>query len=185
MNWVYRFRAWLAAPSPREVARFREELARRQPHATDRPPRFTNGCRRAMARANAEAERFNHEFLGPEHILLGLIGAADGVNRVLFRKSRVKLRRMRVQLPRFVLTGTQPPRGGPLPHMPTARKVIDGAVLLAEQSGDAYVREDQLLSAILSTNQDTIALSMLREEGLDPNELRRELERLQANSKNA
>src|SRR5215218_3017747 len=89
--------------------------------------RFTDRARKVMQLANQEARRFNHEYIGTEHILLGLVKEGSGVAANVLKNLDIDLRRIRLEIERIVLHG---PGGeqvvmGRLPYTPRALKVIE------------------------------------------------------------
>ncbi|MBP8305103.1 MAG: hypothetical protein KBE04_13370, partial [Phycisphaerae bacterium] len=69
--------------------------------------RFTDRARKVMALANQEAQRFNHEYLGTEHILLGLIKEGSGVGAAVLKNLDVDLKRLRVEVEKLVQAGPE------------------------------------------------------------------------------
>ena len=69
--------------------------------------RFTDRARRVMQLANQEAQRFNHEYIGTVHILLGLVKGGDGVAAAVLRKMGVKLRTVRLEVEKLVQSGPE------------------------------------------------------------------------------
>src|SRR4026208_1362237 len=92
--------------------------------------RFTDRARKVMQLANQEALRFNHEYIGTEHMLLGLIKEASGVAANVLKNLDIDLRKVRLEVEKIVQTG---PGGeelvsGKLPHTPRAKKVIENSI---------------------------------------------------------
>src|SRR5512141_639843 len=92
--------------------------------------RFTDRARKVMQLANQEAQRFNHEYIGTEHMLLGLIKEGSGVAANVLKNLDIDLRKVRLEVERIVQTG---PGGdqthlGNLPQTPRAKKVIEYAI---------------------------------------------------------
>src|SRR6266498_1754371 len=92
--------------------------------------RFTDRARKVMQLANQEAQRFHHEYIGTEHILLGIIKEGSGVGSNVLKNLDVDLRKVRLEVEKIVQTG---PGGdqvvlGKLPSTPRAKKVIEYSV---------------------------------------------------------
>src|SRR3712207_137257 len=109
--------------------------------------RFTDRARKVMALANQEAQRFNHEYIGTEHILLGLVKEGSGVAADVLRRFGVNPQTVRLEVEKIVQTG---PGGdqvvlGRLPHTPRAKKVIELAVDEAQGLNHNYVGTEHLL----------------------------------------
>src|SRR5688500_15357451 len=91
--------------------------------------RFTDRARKVMQLANQEARRFNHEYVGTEHMLLGLVKEASGVAANVLKNLDVDLRKIRLEVEKIVQAGPRPEvEGGKLPHTPRAKKAIEYSV---------------------------------------------------------
>src|SRR5436189_5015715 len=90
--------------------------------------RFTDRARKVMALANEEAQRFNHEYIGTEHILLGLVKEGAGVGANVLKNLNVDLRKVRLEVEKIVLAGPEVRHKGKLPETPRAKKVIEYAI---------------------------------------------------------
>src|SRR5512147_934898 len=90
--------------------------------------RFTDRARKVMYLANQEAQRFNHEYIGTEHILLGLIKEGSGVGANVLKNLDVNLQKMRVEVEKLVRPGPESIGIGKLPQSPRAKKVIEYAI---------------------------------------------------------
>src|SRR2546423_6742843 len=89
--------------------------------------RFTDRARKVMQLANQEAQRFNHEYIGTEHILLGLVAEGNGVAANVLKNLRVDLRKIRREIEKIVQHGPGGGLPGPFPNTPRAKKVIEYA----------------------------------------------------------
>src|SRR5438270_13964426 len=119
--------------------------------------RFTDRARKVMQLANQEAQRFNHEYIGTEHILLGLVKEGSGVAANVLKNLEIDLRKVRLEVEKIVQTG---PGGDSLylgkpPHTPRAKKVIEYSIEEARTLGHNDVGTEHLL------------LGLLREGGVD------------------
>src|SRR5262245_17557573 len=90
--------------------------------------RFTDRARKVMQLANQEAQRFNHEYIGTEHILLGLVKEGAGVAAHVLKNLDMDLRRIRLELEKIVQSGPDMVVLGKRPQTPRLKKVIDYAV---------------------------------------------------------
>ncbi len=111
--------------------------------------RFTARAKNAMKHAHAEALRFNHEYIGTEHILLGLIKEGSGVAAEVLKKMGVDLRNARLEVEKLVKTGTDVLAVGRLPNSPQAKRAIERAVEQAQSFNHNYVGTEHLLLAIV------------------------------------
>src|SRR5947208_2279477 len=113
--------------------------------------RFTDRPRRVMQLANQEAQRFNHEYIGTEHILLGPVAEGSGVAANVLKNLDIDLRKIRREVERIVQHG---PGGeqvvaGRLPHTPRAKKVIEYAIEEARLLKHSYIGTEHLLLGLL------------------------------------
>src|SRR6266568_4978639 len=89
--------------------------------------RFTDRARKVMQLANQEAQRFNHEYIGTEHILLGLIQEGSGVAANVLKNLDIDLRKVRAEVEKVVQASPDMAMLGKLPQTPRAKKVIEYA----------------------------------------------------------
>src|SRR5439155_25478770 len=95
--------------------------------------RFTDRARKVMQLANQEAQRFNHEYIGTEHILLGVIKEGFGVAANVLKNLDIDLNRVRREIERIVMPGPDEIEGNrKLPQTPRAKRVIEFAVAEAK-----------------------------------------------------
>src|SRR5215471_11977693 len=86
--------------------------------------RFTDRARKVMQLANQEAQRFNHEYIGTEHILLGLVKEGSGVAASVLKSCGIDLRMIRLEVEKIVWAGpANRVTAGKLPQTPRARMV--------------------------------------------------------------
>ena len=90
--------------------------------------RFTDRARKVMALANQEAQRFNHEYIGTEHILLGLVKEGSGVGANVLKNLDVDIKKLRLEIEKLVKSGPDMVTMGKLPQTPRAKKVIEYAM---------------------------------------------------------
>ncbi len=147
--------------------------------------RFTDRARKVMALANQEAQRLNHEYIGTEHILLGLVKEGSGVGATVLKQLDVDLRKVRMEVEKLVKSGPDMVTMGKLPQTPRAKKVIEYAIEEARNLGHNYVGTEHLLLGLLR-EQDGVAAQVLVNLGLKLEEVREEvLNLLGANSENS
>ncbi len=144
--------------------------------------RFTDRARKVMALANQEAQRFNHEYIGTEHILLGLVKEGSGVGANVLKNLDVDLRKVRLEVEKLVKAGPEMVTMGKLPQTPRAKKVIEYAIEEARNLNHNYVGTEHLLLGLLREH-DGVAAQVLMNLGLKLEEVREEvLNLLGANS---
>src|SRR5512140_370234 len=107
--------------------------------------RFTDRARKVMALANQEAQRFNHEYIGTEHILLGLVKEGSGVGANVLKNLDVDLRRVRLEVEKLIKSGPDPVAIGKLPLTPLAQKVTESAAREAVDLKHNYVGTEHVL----------------------------------------
>src|SRR6188472_393347 len=138
--------------------------------------RFTDRARKVMQLANQEAQRFNHEYIGTEHILLGLVKEGSGVAANVLKNLDIDLRKIRLEVEKIVQHG---PGGeqvvmGRLPHTPRAKKVIEYSIEEARNLNHNYVGTEHLLLGLLR-EQEGVAAQVLMNLNLKLEEVREEV----------
>ena len=147
------------------------------PHDTRKTPmfeRFTDRARKVMALANQEAQRFNHEYIGTEHILLGLVKEGSGVGANVLKNLDVDLRKVRLEVEKLVKSGPDMVTMGKLPQTPRAKKVIEYAIEEARNLNHNYVGTEHLLLGLLREHEG-VAAQVLMNLGLKLEEVREEV----------
>src|SRR6202051_418197 len=86
--------------------------------------RFTDRARKVMQLANQEAQRFNHQYVGTEHILLGLVKEGSGVAANILKYLDIDLPKVRCEVEKFIQSGPDEVVVGRLPQTPRAKQVI-------------------------------------------------------------
>jgi len=136
--------------------------------------RFTDRARKVMALANQEAQRFNHEYIGTEHILLGLVKEGSGVGANVLKNLDVDLRKVRLEVEKLVKSGPETVTMGKLPQTPRAKKVIEYAIEEARNLNHNYVGTEHLLLGLLR-EQDGVAAQVLMNLNLKLEDVREEV----------
>src|SRR5215207_8537244 len=136
--------------------------------------RFTDRARKVMALANQEAQRFNHEYIGTEHILLGLVKEGSGVGANVLKNLDVDLRKVRLEVEKLVKSGPDMVTMGKLPQTPRAKKVIEYAIEEARNLNHNYVGTEHLLLGLLREH-DGVAAQVLMNLGFKLEEVREEV----------
>jgi len=136
--------------------------------------RLTDRARKVMALANQEAQRFNHEYIGTEHILLGLVKEGSGVGANVLKNLDVDLRKVRLEVEKLVKSGPEMVTMGKLPQTPRAKKVIEYAIEEARNLNHNYVGTEHLLLGLLREH-DGVAAQVLMNLGLKLEQVREEV----------
>ncbi|HEV3162400.1 MAG TPA: ATP-dependent Clp protease ATP-binding subunit [Isosphaeraceae bacterium] len=136
--------------------------------------RFTDRARKVMQLANQEAQRFNHEYVGTEHVLLGLVKEGSGVAANVLKNLDVDLRKIRTEVEKIVQAGPDMVTMGKLPQTPRAKKVIEYAIEEARNLNHNYVGTEHLLLGLLR-EQEGVAAQVLMNLGLKLEEVREEV----------
>lgn len=119
--------------------------------------RFTDRARKVMQLANQEAQRFNHEYIGTEHILLGLVKEGSGVAANVLKNLDVDLRKIRLEVEKLVQSGPDMVTIGKLPQTPRAKKVIEYSMEEARNLNHNYVGTEHILLGLLRENEGVAA----------------------------
>lgn len=143
--------------------------------------RFTDRARKVLQLANQEANRLNHEYIGTEHILLGLIKEGSGVASNVLRNLDVDLGKIRREVEKLVPPGTGMVSLGRLPQTPRAKKAIEYAMDEARTLNHMYVGTEHILLGLLR-EQEGIAAQVLMNLGLRLNDVRDEVLNLIGNN---
>ncbi len=136
--------------------------------------RFTERARKVMALANQEAQRFNHEYIGTEHILLGLVKEGTGVGANVLKNLGVELHKVRMEVEKLVKAGPDMVTMGKLPQTPRAKKVIEYSIEEARNLNHNYVGTEHILLGLLREH-DGVAAQVLMNLGLKLEEVRDEV----------
>ena len=136
--------------------------------------RFTDRARKVMQFAHQEALRFNHEYVGTEHILLGLIKEGTGVAANILKKMGVDLRTMRLEVEKLVRSGPDLVTMGRLPQTPRAKKAVEYAIEEARRLKHNYVGTEHLLLGLLKEH-DGVAAQVMMNLGLKLDDVREEI----------
>jgi ATP-dependent Clp protease ATP-binding subunit ClpC len=136
--------------------------------------RFTDRARKVMALANQEAQRFNHEYIGTEHILLGLVKEGSGVGAQVLKNLDVDIKKLRLEIEKLVKSGPDMVTMGKLPQTPRAKKVIEFAIEEARSLNHNYVGTEHILLGLLRETEG-IAAQVMMNLGLKLEDVRQEV----------
>jgi len=119
--------------------------------------RFTQRAQKAILLAQREARRLNHDYLGTEHILLGLIALGEGVAAQVLQDLGIDLKKVRREVEKMVGTGDNILLVGEVPFTPRAKKVLELAVQEAQDMGHNYVGTEHLLLGLIREEEGVAA----------------------------
>lgn len=134
--------------------------------------RFSDRARKVMALANQEAQRFNHEYIGTEHLLLGLVKEGTGVGVTALRKHGVDTAMLRGEVEKLVRNGPHVVPEGKRPQTPRAKRVIEYAIEEAKAFDHDYVGTEHILLGLFRETEG-IGAQVLTNLGLTVEDTRR------------
>ncbi|MBW3084810.1 ATP-dependent Clp protease ATP-binding subunit ClpC1 [Austwickia sp. TVS 96-490-7B] len=132
--------------------------------------RFTDRARRVVVLAQEEARMLNHNYIGTEHILLGLIHEGEGVAAKALESLGISLDAVREQVQEIIGTGTQAPSGH-IPFTPRAKKVLELSLREALQLGHNYIGTEHILLGLIREGEG-VAAQVLVKLGADLSRVR-------------
>ncbi|MFC1631876.1 ATP-dependent Clp protease ATP-binding subunit [Candidatus Omnitrophota bacterium] len=136
--------------------------------------RFTERARKVIILAKEEAKRFNHDYIGTEHILLGLIREGEGVASAVLQNTGLNLDKIRLEIEKLVQPGPATVVSGDIPFTPRAKRVIELSMEEARGLGHNYIGTEHLLLGLLREGEG-VAAQVLVSLGLDLNKVRNEV----------
>ncbi len=136
--------------------------------------KFTERARKVILLAKEEAKRFNHDYIGTEHILLGLIREGEGVAAAVLQKLGLSPEKIRLEVEKLVQSGPSTLVSGDIPFTPKAKKVIELAMEEARSLGHNYIGTEHLLLGLIREGEG-VASQVLMNLGLDLNRVRNEV----------
>src|ERR1044071_8118116 len=135
---------------------------------------FTPRAQQVLALARKEADRFNHNFVGTEHLLLGLIKLGQGVAVNVLQKLGLDLETVRMEVEKQVGTGPDQKMIGNIPYAPRVKKVLALAVKEAKALNHTYVGTEHILLGLLREG-DGVAARVLKNLDVDIEQTRQEI----------
>jgi len=143
--------------------------------------RFTERARKVILLAKEEAKRFNHDYIGTEHILLGLVREGEGVAAAVLASMGLSPGKIRIEVEKFVQPGPSTIIQGDIPFTPKAKKVIELAMDEARNLGHNYIGTEHLLLGLIREGEG-VASQVLMSLGLDLDRVRMEVMNLLGSS---
>ncbi len=135
--------------------------------------KFTDKARRVVVLAQEEAKLLNHNYIGTEHILLGLIHEGEGVAAKALESLGINLDSVRQQVQEIIGQGQQAPAGH-IPFTPRAKKVLELSLREALQLGHSYIGTEHLLLGLIREGEG-VAAQVLTKLGADTNRVRQQV----------
>jgi hypothetical protein len=180
MNWFKSFWKNLTTAPAERPPTLRDIFGGSEPARSSASPfdktftDFTPRAHQVLAHARQEAERFNHSFVGTEHLLLGLIKLGQGVSVNVLKKQGVDLETLRTEIEKQV--GTAPDRKviGYVPYTPRAMKALDLARKEARALKHTYVGTEHILLGLIREG-DGFAARVLRQMNVDIEKTRQDI----------
>ncbi len=128
--------------------------------------KFTPRARQVIILARKEADRFNHDYIGTEHLLLGLVRLGQGVAMEVLREMGIDFETLRIEVEKAVGSGPDIKVGGEVPLTPKAKRVLELAMREAHKLQHSYIGTEHLLLGLIEEGEGVAAL-VLRNLGVD------------------
>ena len=145
----------------------------------DRFNKFTDRARKVLTYAQEESQRFNHNYIGTEHLLIGLIREGEGVAAVALRNMDVELSKVRTAV-EFIIGHGDAPVSGEVGLTPRGKRTIELAIEESRNLGHNYIGTEHLLLGLVRVG-DGIAAGVLESLGVSLDRTRAEVIRVIAN----
>ena len=158
------------APSPDREGQCRTSRSKEKQQMFER---FTDRARRVVVLAQEEARMLNHNYIGTEHILLGLIHEGEGVAAKALESLGISLEGVRQQVEEIIGQGQQAPSGH-IPFTPRAKKVLELSLREALQLGHNYIGTEHILLGLIREGEG-VAAQVLVKLGADLNRVRQQV----------
>jgi len=136
--------------------------------------RFTERARKVIVLAKEEARRFNHDYIGTEHLLLGLIREGEGVAAAVLQKLGLSLESIRLEVEKLVQPGPTTQIQGDVPFTPRSKKALELSAEEARSLGHNYIGTEHLLLGLIREGEG-VASQVLLNLGLDLSRVRSEI----------
>ena len=139
--------------------------------------RFTERARTVMSLARQASQTYQHDYIGTEHVLLGLVEEGSGVGAQVLRNLHADLKKIRVKVESIIRSGTRPVSQGQIPFTPRAKKVLELSLEAAQGLGHNYIGTEHLLLGLLREGEG-IAAQVLGRLGVEYDAAREEIQEL-------
>ena len=139
--------------------------------------RYTDRARKAITLADQEARRLKHEYIGTEHLLLGIVLEGTGLGASILSGFGIDLERLRAEIEALIRTGPDPVTLKKLPYTPRAKEAIAIAKQEARRFKHNYLGQEHLLLG-LSANPDALSAIVLAKLDVTPEVLRHDVAKI-------
>jgi ATP-dependent Clp protease ATP-binding subunit ClpC len=139
--------------------------------------RFTDRARRVVVLAQEEARLLDHDYIGTEHLLLGLIQEGEGVAAAALRELGVSLEAVRQKVEEIIGRGEHAPPPSHIPFTPRAKKVLELSLRESRQLGHNYIGTEHILLGLIREGEG-VAAQVLTSLGADLNTVRQQVVRM-------
>jgi len=139
--------------------------------------RFTERARKVLVLAKEEARRFNHDYIGTEHILLGLVREGEGVACAVLQNLGADLERLRLEIEKLITSGSVTSVVGDIPFTPRAKKALELAAEEARSLGHNYIGTEHILLGLIREGEG-LANQVLYGMGIDLEKVKEEISSL-------
>ena len=139
----------------------------------DRFDKFTERARKVLQLAQEEAQRFNHNYIGTEHLLLGLLRVEEGMAARVLGSLEINVEKVRDEVAQIVGVGEET-SAGQIPFTPRAKKVLELALREALAIGHNYIGTEHILLGLVRENEG-VAARILLDLGADAERVRDEI----------
>jgi len=136
--------------------------------------RFTERARKVIIYAKEEARHFNHDYIGTEHLLMGLVKEGEGVAAAVLQKMGVDLETIRIEIEKLVQPGPETKVMGDIPFTPRSKKALELSAEEARSLGHNYIGTEHLLLGLVREGEG-MAYRVLLNLGIDLDRLRMEI----------
>ncbi len=143
---------------------------------SDKLQRFTQRARKVLSLAQEEAERMKHNYIGTEHLLLGLLREEGGVAGRVLRELGLEQRRVQEMIDRLSTPG-QRTKPGKVELAPSTKRTLELAIDEARRMGQHYISTEHLLLGVVRHNEG-MAIDVLNKLGVSPEQIRRQTRRI-------
>jgi ATP-dependent Clp protease ATP-binding subunit ClpC len=152
----------------------KEHLAKWKAAQTAASKMFTPRAQQALWLARREAERLNHNYVGTEHVLIGLIELGQGVAVNVLNKLGLTLETVRVEVEKLAPCGSDPKMFGNVPYTPRMKRVLTRAKEDAKALNHTYIGTEHILLGLLA-EVDGVAARVFQKFNLNPEQVRKEI----------
>lgn len=146
--------------------------------------RFTERARKVLVLAKEEARRFNHDYIGTEHILLGLVREGEGVACAVLQNLGLDMDRLRIEVEKLITPGSVTGVVGDIPFTPRAKKALELAAEEARTLGHNYIGTEHILLGLIREGEG-LAMQVLYSLSVDLDKVREEIASLLGGSHSA